>query len=78
MSLKTRISHLEDCRQRTVQVRRVPVELLTGAQLEAMCKESGHDLTLLTDAELNALRDCYTEAGDYVPGRVTPELAATL
>jgi hypothetical protein len=47
-------------------------------KLEATVNRSGYDLTRLTDAELLALNDCYTSAGDYLPERMTPELAAAL
>jgi hypothetical protein len=47
-------------------------------KLEATVNRSSYDLTRLTDAELLALNDCYTAAGDYLPERMTPELAAAL
>ncbi len=47
-------------------------------KLEATVNRSGYDLTRLTDAELLALNDCYTDEGDYLPERMTPELAARL
>jgi len=37
-----------------------------------------HDLTLLTDAELRALCDCYTEAGELITERVTSEFEAAM
>lgn len=37
-----------------------------------------HDLTLLTDEELQALIDCHTDAGEVIEERVTPELEAAL
>ncbi len=47
-------------------------------KLEATVNRSSYDLTRLTDAELLALSDCYTSAGDYLPERMTPELAERL
>jgi len=76
MNLQTRIAKLEDYRQQRLQ--RVPVELLTDAELETMSRKSGYDMARLSDAELNALRDCYTDAGDWLPERYTPALAAAL
>lgn len=35
-----------------------------------------YDLTRLTDAELTALHACFTEAGELIPERLTPALAA--
>jgi hypothetical protein len=39
---------------------------------------AAYDLTLLTDDELLALSLCYTNEGQPIPERVTPELAAAL
>jgi hypothetical protein len=47
-------------------------------RLEEAASHFDYDLTLLTDAELLALNDCYTDAGDYLPERVTPELVAAM
>jgi len=47
-------------------------------KLEATVNRSSYNLTLLTDAELLALNDCYTEGGELLPERLTPELAARL
>jgi hypothetical protein len=47
-------------------------------KLEATVNRSSYDLTRLTDAELLALNDCYTDEGDCVPERATPELLAAL
>lgn len=47
-------------------------------KLEETVKASGYDMTLLTDAELLALHACYTDDGDYLPERMTPELAKRL
>ncbi len=44
-----------------------------------MIEQSDYDVRLLTDAELNALRDCYTDdTGELIPERITPELEAAL
>lgn len=47
-------------------------------KLEATVNRSDYDLTRLTDAELLALNDCYTEGGELLPERVTPELVAAM
>jgi hypothetical protein len=47
-------------------------------KLEARMIKEDYDLTALTDAELLALNDCYTGAGDYLPERMTPDLSAAL
>lgn len=76
MNLQNRVGKLEKgVRSRLA---RVAVEDLTDEQLEEMVKKSGYDLKLFTDADLHALHDCYTDAGDYLPERMTPELAARL
>jgi hypothetical protein len=76
MSLQARVDKLEEAQR--LRCALVAVEDLTDEQLEEMVRKSGYDLTLLTDAELNALHDCYTDAGDYIPERMTQELAVTL
>ncbi len=76
MSLQIRISKLESYRRQ--HYKRVPVELLSDAELEAMSKECGYDMSLLTDEELNALRDCYADTGEFIPARFTPELEAAM
>ncbi len=43
-----------------------------------MSNQSGYRLHLLTNAELNDLRDCYADTGEHMPERVTPELEAAL
>jgi hypothetical protein len=75
MSAKSRIEKLEG---QAARVGRLAVEDLTDEQLDAIVKGSGYDLSALTDAELTALCACYTDAGDYRPERMTPELTATL
>ena len=75
-SVRRRIERIE--REVGPRRERVRVEDLTDEQLREMTRKSGYDLTLLTDAELTELRDCYTDAGDYLPERMTPELAAAL
>jgi hypothetical protein len=47
-------------------------------RLEEAASHFDYDLTLLTDAELLTLNDCYTEGGELLPERVTPELVAAL
>ncbi len=76
MNLQSRVEKLEETHRS--RFGRVAVEDLTDEQLEEMARKSGHNLSLLTDAELYALRDCYTDEGDCVPERATPELLAAL
>jgi len=47
-------------------------------KLEATVNRSSYDLTRLTDAELLALNDCYTDEVHCVPERATPKLFAAL
>ena len=48
-------------------------------KLEAVISDtSAWNLSLLTDDELLALSLCYTNEGQPIPERVTPELAAAL
>jgi hypothetical protein len=47
-------------------------------RLEEAASHFDYDLTLLTDAELLALNDCYTAGGELLPERVTPKLLAVL
>jgi hypothetical protein len=47
-------------------------------RLEEAGSNFDYDLTLLTDAEMLTLNDCYTEGGELLPERVTPELVAAL
>lgn len=77
MSIKTRLAALDD-RYRPDTRTRVEVELLTDEDLAEMSRKSGYNLRRLSDEELNALRDCCTDAGDYLPERMTPELATAL
>jgi len=76
MNLDSRIEKLEAA-ARSERVR-VPVELLTDAELEEMVRKSGYDLSLLTKAELNELRDCYDDEGSYNGATFSPALAAAL
>jgi hypothetical protein len=81
MNMQIRIERLEQRAEgaKALRMGRVPVELLTDAQIDAMIEQSDYDVRLLTDAELNALRDCYTDdTGELIPERITPELEAAL
>jgi phosphomannomutase len=46
--------------------------------LEAAHDPANHDLTLLTDGDLDALIACYDEQGAVITDRITPELEAAL
>jgi hypothetical protein len=80
MNINSRLEKLEG--QAAARFGRVAIEDLTDEQLdeqlEAMVKQSGYDLTRLSDAELTALHNCYTDAGEYLPEKMTPELATAL
>jgi hypothetical protein len=75
LNLQNRVGKLEE---QAARFRRVAVEDLTDEQLEAMAKSSGYDLTRLSNAELTALHDCYTDTGEYLAEKMTPELAGAL
>ena len=75
MTLRSRVVKMEEWIALHTRTR-VEVELLTDEDLAEMSRKSGYNLGCLSDEELNALRDCYTDAGDYLPERMTPELAA--
>jgi hypothetical protein len=47
-------------------------------KLEKAERRPGYDLTALTDDELLALWDCYTDDGDYLEERMTAALSARL
>jgi hypothetical protein len=76
MSLQARVDKLEEAQRARFGL--VAIEDLTDEQLEEMVRKSGYDLTLLTDAELTSLHDCYDDQGQPIEGRVTPELEAAL
>ncbi len=76
MNLEIKVKKLEEAAR--ARLARVAVEDLTGEQLDEMVKKSGYDLKLFTDEELHALHDCYTDAGDYIPERMTARLSARL
>jgi hypothetical protein len=75
MNLNGRVEKLESALRVRV---RVAVEDLTDEQKQEMARQTGYDMTALTDAELRALRDCYTDDGDYLEERMTPDLSAAL
>jgi hypothetical protein len=76
MNIKKRVERLEEEEATRSRLARISVEDLTDEQLEEILKAFPYDLALLTDAELCALVDCYTDTGDYIPECMTPDLAA--
>ena len=76
MKLTSRVAKLE-VTIRSID-RRARAEDLTDEQLKEMSEKSGYRLYELTDRELDALHDCYSIWGKYLPERMTPELAAAL
>lgn len=79
MNLQNRIDKLERIAGRGASL---DLTLLTDQELDARIAEAGTgtlwDMALLTDAELMNLRGCYTDAGELMPERVTPEVEAAL
>ena len=78
-NIRNRIERLEN---RALEGAALDLTLLTDEELDARIAEAGTgtlwDMTLLTDAELMNLRGCYTDAGELMPARVTPEIEAAL
>ncbi len=77
--IRNRIERLEN---RALEGAALDLTLLTDQELDARIAEAGTgtlwDMTLLTDAELLALEACFTDAGELMPERVTPEVEAAL
>jgi hypothetical protein len=73
-------SNAEERRTAMEDMRQVAEEMRDSR--EQMRTQEGIEPALSTWSslcqELNDLRDCYTEWGDYRPERMTPELAAAL
>jgi hypothetical protein len=78
MSLQNKVVRLEE-RMNPLQVGTWKrVEEMTDAELDAIVRQSPYDFTRLSDDELKAICNCYTESGAPVPGRMTPEIEAAL